>query len=83
MPLPSLAIKFVSMTGYGPASFHDLFSDDDLLNEGSSIGDVSFPSCPKLRECAMSDVQGRQPIPVETEDTHTLPDLRAQALANT
>jgi hypothetical protein len=30
----------------------------------------------------MADMQGRQPAPVETEDTHTLPDLCAQALAN-
>jgi hypothetical protein len=31
----------------------------------------------------MADMQGRHPILVETEDTHTPPDLRAQALANT
>jgi hypothetical protein len=30
----------------------------------------------------MADVQGRQLVPVETEDTHTPPDPRAQALAN-
>jgi hypothetical protein len=28
----------VGMTGYGPASFHDLLSDDDLLTEGSASG---------------------------------------------
>jgi hypothetical protein len=31
----------------------------------------------------MADVQRRQPISVEIADTHTLPDPRAQALANT
>jgi hypothetical protein len=41
MPLPLLATKLVGMTGYGPALFHDLLSDDDLLTEGSSVGDVS------------------------------------------
>jgi hypothetical protein len=30
MSRPLLTIEFVGMTGYSPASFHDLFSDDDL-----------------------------------------------------
>jgi hypothetical protein len=30
----------------------------------------------------MAKMQGRQPAPVETEDMHTPPDPRAQALAN-
>jgi hypothetical protein len=72
----------VGITGYSPASFHDLFSDDDLLSEGSGIGDVSSPGCPALQECAMADVQGRKLVPVENEDTHTPPDLRALAHAN-
>jgi hypothetical protein len=30
----------------------------------------------------MADVQGRLPVPVEREDTHTLSDPRVQALTN-
>jgi hypothetical protein len=75
-------IKFVGMTGYGPASLHDLFSDDGLLSEGSSISDLSPLGCPALLECAMAEVQGRQLVPMETEDMHTPPDPRAQALVN-
>jgi hypothetical protein len=71
--LPSLTTKFVGMMGYGPASFHDLFSDDDLRSEGSSLGDLSPLGYPMLRECAL--------ILVETKDMHTLPDPRTQALA--
>jgi hypothetical protein len=82
MSQPPLATEFVGMTRYSPASFHDLFSDDDLLSEGSSVDDLSPLGCPALRECAMADVQGRQPVPVETEDTHAPPDPHAQALAN-
>jgi hypothetical protein len=59
MPLRLLVTKFVGMTGLGPASFHDLFSDDDLLSEGSSVGNVSSLGCPVLRECAMADVRGQ------------------------
>jgi hypothetical protein len=83
LPQPPPATEFMGMTGYSPASSHNLFSNNDLLSEGSSIGDVSSPGYPALRECAMADVQGQQPVLVETEDMHTLPDLRAQALANT
>jgi hypothetical protein len=82
MPLPLLATKLVGMTGYGPASFHDLLSDDDPLTEGSSVGDVSSLGCLALRECAMVDVQGPQLVPVETGDTQTPPHLCEQALAN-
>jgi hypothetical protein len=74
MSLPLLATKLVGMTGYGPASLHDLLSDDDLLTKGSSVEDVSFLGCPALRECAMVDVQGPQPVPVETGVMHTMPD---------
>jgi hypothetical protein len=81
-PPPSLVTKLVGMTGYGPTSFHDLLFDDDLLTEGSSIGDVSSPGYPGLRECSMADVQGKRPKPVKTEDTHTPADLCARALAN-
>jgi hypothetical protein len=77
-----LATKLVGMMGYGPASFQDLCSDDDLLTEGSSVGDVSSLGCPVLRECIMVDVQGPQLVPVGTEDTHTPPDPLPQALAN-
>jgi hypothetical protein len=79
---PSLATKLVGMMGYSPASLHDLLSDDDLLTEDSSIGDLTSLSCPALRECAMANVQGAQAVPMETEDMHTPPDPRAQALAN-
>jgi hypothetical protein len=82
MPLPLLATKLVGMMGYGSASFHDLLSDDDLLTEGFSVGDVLSLGCLVLRECGMADVQGPQPVPVESGDTHTPPDLRAQTLAN-
>jgi hypothetical protein len=40
LPQPPPATEFMGMTGYGPTSFHDLFSDDDLLSEGSSISDL-------------------------------------------
>jgi hypothetical protein len=66
MLLPSLATKLVGMMGYSPALFHDLLSDDDLLIEGSSVGDVSSLGYPMLRECIMVDVQGPQPVLVET-----------------
>jgi hypothetical protein len=46
--LPPLTTEFVGMTGYSPASFHDLYSDDDLMSEGSSIGDLSPFGCPAL-----------------------------------
>jgi hypothetical protein len=77
IPLRLLMTEFMGMTGYGPASFHDLFSDDDLLSEGSSVGDLSPLGCPALQECAMVDVQGCLPVPVETEDMHTPSDPRA------
>jgi hypothetical protein len=79
--LPPLAIKFVGMTRYGPASFHDLFSDDDLLSEGSSVGDISPLGCLALREYTMVDVQGQLPVPVRSR-IHTSHRTRAQALAN-
>jgi hypothetical protein len=82
LPQPPPAIEFMGMMRYGPASFHNLFSDDDLLSEGSSVGDLSPLGCPTLQECAMVDMQGRQPVPVETEDTHTPPDPRTQTVAN-
>jgi hypothetical protein len=53
MSQPPLATKFVGITGYSPASFHDLFSDDNLLGEGSSIGDVSSLSHPILERNRM------------------------------
>jgi hypothetical protein len=77
MPLPLLVTKLMGMTGYGPALFHDLLSDDDLLTEGSSIGDVSSLNCPTLRECTVVDVQGPQTVLLETGDTHTSPEPRA------
>jgi hypothetical protein len=74
---PPLATEFVGMTGYSPASFHNLFFDDDLLSKGSNVGDVSSPGYPALRECTMADVQGRRLVLVEIEDMHTPPDPRA------
>jgi hypothetical protein len=72
----------VGVTGYDPTSFHDLLSNDDLLMEGSSVGDAMSLSYPTLRECTMADVQGPQAVPMEIGDMHTPPDLRTQALAN-
>jgi hypothetical protein len=66
----TLYAKFVRMMGYGPTSFYYHFSNDNLLSQGSSIGDLSPLSCPALQEYTMVDVQGRLPVPVETEDTH-------------
>jgi hypothetical protein len=82
IPLAPLMTEFVGMTGYGPASFHCLRSNDDHMSEGSSIGDLSPLDCPALRECTMVDVQGKLPVPVEIEDAHTPQGPRAQALAN-
>jgi hypothetical protein len=48
MPTPPRVTEFVGMTGYDPASSHNLFFDDDLLSEGSSAGDLSSSSCPVL-----------------------------------
>ena len=45
LTLPSLTSKFVGMAGYAPTSFHDLV-DDEVENDGSSIGDVVAPSHP-------------------------------------
>jgi hypothetical protein len=74
--------EFMGMTGYGAALFHDLFSDDNLLGKGSSVIDLLPLGYPALWECTMADEQGLQQVLVETENTHTLPDPRAQALAN-
>jgi hypothetical protein len=71
IPLPPLTTEFVGMTGYGSASFHDLFCDNNLLSEGSSVNDLSPLGCPALSECAIADVQGRLLVSVETKDTHT------------
>jgi hypothetical protein len=71
MPAPPRVTEFVGMTGYNTALFHDLFSYDDLLSEGSSVGDLSYPGCPALRDCAMADVQWQLPAPAETKDMHT------------
>jgi hypothetical protein len=65
MPVPPRVTEFVGVTGYGLALFHDLFSDDDLLSEDSSVGDLSSPGCPALRECANADVQGQLLAPVD------------------
>jgi hypothetical protein len=56
MLLPPLATAIVGITRYGPISFHDLFSDDNLLSEGSGVGDVSSLDCPVLQECARTTV---------------------------
>jgi hypothetical protein len=44
------------MTGYSPASFHDLFFYDDLLSEGSSVGDLSPLGYPALWEYGCAGV---------------------------
>ena len=55
---PPLTSKFVGMTGYAPASFHDLI-DDEVKSDGSIIGDIMAPSHPLSRECAMTDASGQ------------------------
>jgi hypothetical protein len=48
IPAPPRVTEFVGMTWYGPTSFHNLFSDGNLLSEGSSIGHLSSPGYPML-----------------------------------
>jgi len=79
VPLP-LTSKFVGMTDYAPASFHDL-RDDDVESDGSSIGDVVAPSHPLSCECAMADAPGQPLVMVECLQTHTPLDPHADALA--
>jgi hypothetical protein len=91
IPQPPPLTEFVGMTGYGPASFHDLFSDDDLLSEGSSVGiclgggagRLVAPWLSRVVGICLGGGAGRLPIPLEIEDKNTLPDPCAQALANT
>ena len=45
---PPLMSEFMGMAGYAPASFHDLV-DDEVKNDGSSLGDVMAPSHPLSR----------------------------------
>ena len=42
---PPLTFEFVGIASYAPGSFHD-FMDDDVVSDGSSIGDVMAPSHP-------------------------------------
>ena len=68
------------MAGYAPAIFHEL-SDDEGESDGSSIGDVA-PRHRLSRECTMADAPGQPPVVVESAQTHTPPDPRAEALAS-
>ena len=77
---PPLTSEFMGMASYTPASFHDLL-DDDVESDSSSIGDVVAPRHPLSRECAMADALGQSPMVVESLQTHTPPDPRADALA--
>ena len=52
---PPLTSDFGGMVGYAPASFHDLL-DDEVENNGSSIGNVVAPSHTLSWEYAMADV---------------------------
>ena len=46
---PPLTSKFVGMSVYAPASFHDLI-DDKVERDSSSIGDVMAPGHPLSQE---------------------------------
>lgn len=72
MTSPPLTCKFVGMAGYAPASFHDL-CDEEVENDGSSIGDLMVPSHPQSWECAMADAPEQPPELVESQQTHPLP----------
>ena len=54
---PPLTSELVGMAGYAPASFHDLV-DDEVENDGSSIGDVMAPGHHLSWECTMADALG-------------------------
>ena len=56
-----LTSEFVGMASYAPTTFHELL-DDEVENDGSSIGDVA-PSHRPSRECAMANASG-QPLVV-------------------
>ena len=77
---PPLTSEFVGMADYAPASFHDLM-DDDVESDDSSIVDVMAPSHSPSHKCAMADVLGQSLVVVESLQTHTPPDPRADALA--
>ena len=77
---PPLTSEFVGMAGYAPASFHDLM-DDKVESDGSSIGDVVAPSHPLSHECAMANAPGQPPVVVESLQTHSPSEPRANALA--
>ena len=62
---PPLTSEFMGMTGYAPASFHDLV-DDEVESDGSSIDDVVAPSHPLSREYAMADTPGQPPLVAES-----------------
>ena len=78
---PPLTFKFVGIASYAPASFHDLM-DDDVESDDSSIGDVVAPNHPLSYECTMADASGQPPVAVESLQTHTPLDPRAEALAH-
>ena len=68
------------MASYGPTYFLDIM-DDDIGSDGSSIGDVEPYHC-LSREYAMADALGQPPVVVESTQTHTPLDPRAEALTS-
>ena len=76
-----LTSEFVGMAGLALVVSHEL-SDNEGESDGSSIGDVAPCHCPSW-ECAMVDGLGQPPVVVESVQTHTPLDPRAEALMST
>ena len=70
------------MTESYPDSVHDLLCYEDALSDSSSMGDnhLEGTSAPP-RVCALAD-NDPPPEVVPSQQTHTPPDHREQALAN-
>ena len=64
------------MASYAPTTLCEL-SDDEGVSDGSSIDNVA-PSHRPSWECAMVDVSGQLPVVVESLQTHTPLDPRAE-----
>ena len=78
-PFP-LTSEFVGMAGHAPATSHEPLNGEGVSDD-SSVGDVA-PHRRPSRECAMADALGQPPVVVESIQTHTPSDPRAEALAS-
>jgi hypothetical protein len=67
------------MAGYAPTSSHDL-CDEELESNGSSTCNAATPGYSLSWECAMSDATEQPPVAVNSHQTHTPADPRAEAL---